>query len=528
MNARRATPWVICALLFAGVTGMGLRRHAEHQLQLTHGDTLWRLTYDVDFRAEKSTARVRVAFPNDAKTCRVFRQDVSYAGMRAERLRPSALPSRELGFAASRGEHNFSARFDIHLSPRARFRSSASDTTLTADARAELLHGTPALQTSDPAVVQTLQKLRAGAGKNGNFVQKVFEHCRSELEPGDPALPQDAAAVLQRGTATPLGRVRAFVALCRAAKIPARLVTGFEVKEALQAQPHTWAEIFSDKAWEPFDPENGFAGEIPHTFLAVRHDGGDVVRTTGAKQVHTGYSIVRLPSGLGAYRAAHRSLLGIVDLTRLPLEMHEAMMLILLLPLGGLMTAIFRTIIGIRTFGTFTPTLIALSFIFADWRTGIVVFLAVLALGLVSRSFLDRLKLLMVPRLSIVLTLVVLLICLSVSLLDYIHLTPSAQAVLLPMVILTMTIERFYLASEEDSVRFALQLLTGTVVVGVCCYLILRWGAVGRMLLAYPEMHFFTIAVLILIGRYTGYRLTELFRFRDFLATKPGPDSPPP
>ena len=77
MNARKATPWVICALLFAGVTGMGLRRHAEHQLQLTHGDTLWRLTYDVDFRAEKSTARVRVAFPNDAKTCRVFRQDVS-------------------------------------------------------------------------------------------------------------------------------------------------------------------------------------------------------------------------------------------------------------------------------------------------------------------------------------------------------------------------------------------------------------------------------------------------------------------
>ena len=153
------------------------------------------------------------------------------------------------------------------------------------------------------------------------------------------------------------------------------------------------------------------------------------------------------------------------------------------------------------------------------------VFALVLSLGLVSRSFLDRLKLLMVPRLSVVLTLVVLCIIFCVSLLDYMHLTPGAQAVLLPMVILTMTIERFYLTSEEDSVPFALQLLAGTVAVAVCCYLVLRWAAAGRILFMFPEAHLFTIAVLILMGRYTGYRLTELWRFRDF---KPrGPSEPP-
>ena len=36
------------------------------------------------------------------------------------------------------------------------------------------------------------------------------------------------------------------------------------------------------------------------------------------------------------------------------------------------------------------------------------------------------------------------------------------------------------------------------------------------MLLKFPELHFFTIALLILLGRYTGYRLTELWRFREF------------
>ena len=107
------------------------------------------------------------------------------------------------------------------------------------------------------------------------------------------------------------------------------------------------------------------------------------------------------------------------------------------------------------------------------------------------------------------------MIVFAVSLLEYFHLTPSAQAVLLPMVILTMTIERFYIASEEDGTLSALQLLGGTLAVGLCCYLILRWASVGELLLRFPELHLFTIGTLIIIGRYTGYRLTELKRFRD-------------
>ena len=103
----------------------------------------------------------------------------------------------------------------------------------------------------------------------------------------------------------------------------------------------------------------------------------------------------------------------------LPIDMHEVLALILLLPLGALVTAVVRTIIGLRTFGTFTPTLLALSFVYNDWRTGLLVFLAVMILGFSSRNLLDKLKLLLVPRLGIILTLVVLCIVFSISTLDY-------------------------------------------------------------------------------------------------------------
>ena len=62
--------------------------------------------------------------------------------------------------------------------------------------------------------------------------------------------------------------------------------------------------------------------------------------------------------------------------------------------------------------------------------------------------------------------------------------------------------------------------LAGTIVVGLVCYLVLRWQLVARLLLIYPELHFFTVAVLIVIGRYTGYQIVELWRFRDMPETE--------
>ncbi len=259
---------------------------------------------------------------------------------------------------------------------------------------------------------------------------------------------------------------------------------------------------------------------MPYNFVPLNRDGTEVVRFIGTREHNTVFTITRLPDGPALFGPESARAWQIFDLTRLPLEMHDVLAIILLMPLGALVTTVFRTLVGLRTFGTFTPTLIALSFIFADWRTGVFVFVLVLGVGLVSRAALERLKLLMVPRLSVILTLVVFCLVFVVSLLDYLGLTPSAQAVLLPMVILTMTVERFYLTSEEDGVGFALKLMAGTVFLAFCCYLVLRWKAVGAFFFVYPEAHLFTIAVLVLAGRYTGYRLTELWRFGD---AAPGP-----
>ena len=166
---------------------------------------------------------------------------------------------------------------------------------------------------------------------------------------------------------------------------------------------------------------------MPANFVPVRREGVELIRSAEASDVAAKYAITRMPPLAGSFDLQHHRPWDILDLRRLPVQMDEVLEVILLLPLGGLVTAFVRTIVGLRTFGTFTPTLLALAFIFNDWRTGVVVLLAVMVLGFSSRTLLDRLKLLLVPRLGIILTLVVLCMVFSISVLDYFELTPSAR-----------------------------------------------------------------------------------------------------
>ena len=512
MNARRMSVWVALLLALLGVSGALWRAHLRQEIRLAHGDSLWRVRYTVDFTAEKRGARLHLAYPLDTAQGRVFRQEMYHRGLTPARRAASQRFSREAEFSADRaGALRVTAQFDIHVSPESNWRTWGT---------ADPIGSTNFTTNVDAAVAATLRNLQSGAAAPSNQVATLFDYCADQLVGGGAEAPTDVATILARKSAPPGGKARVLVALAQAVKLPARLVAGFELEADDSAQPRLWAEIFHDQKWQPYDPERGYASVLPPTFIPVRRDGTELARGTGVRDVCPAFSVEELPPPPGVLATGRKTLWEILDLTRLPLEAHQVMSLILLIPLGALVTSLFRTVIGFTTFGTFTPTLLALSFVYADWRTGLFVFAVVLILGLASRNFLERLKLLVVPRLAVILTVVVLCLAFCISWLDYSHLTPTPQAVLLPMVILTMTIERFFINMEEDGAPTALRRFLLTLLVACCCYLVLRWNTVGHFLLAYPEIHFVTIAVLILIGRYTGYRLTELWRFRD-LARQP-------
>ena len=86
---------------------------------------------------------------------------------------------------------------------------------------------------------------------------------------------------------------------------------------------------------------------------------------------------------------------------------------------------------------------------------------------------------------------------------------------LLPFVILTMTIERFFVVIEESGAVTALQTALGSAAVATITHGLLHIEMLQLTFFVYPELLCAVAALEILIGRYTGYRLLELVRFRN-------------
>lgn len=531
MSARSLSRLVVLALILLGVLTIGLRYQGRQARQNALADSRWRLTYKIGFEAEpelgdqEAMTLVRVRRPLPTAAVEVLQEDVSEAdpSLKVAPWESQISGNREFRLTTRHaGKYEVTAEFDLRLYAEDFWPNRQALESLSPVRRRNFTEGSSDFPTQSSRVGDVIQRMPNNDSTESEKLQWIFNYCLNDLgtpEAGDKD-EEDVDNVvwgLAFKRTSPLGRVRTFVTLCRAIDVPARLVVGFELRHNVKPQPHVWAEVHRANRWIPFDPNNGYAREMPREFVPVRRGGDKIVEVEDAKNVLERYTILRLPPEQQVLVAEAKHLGQVFDLTRLPLKFHDTLSLMLLLPLGALITAILRNLIGIRTLGTFAPALLAMSFIYAAWGTGIVILAVVVIVGLAGRTYLEKLHLLMVPRLSIVLTIIILCVVFVVSLLDYLMPGQSTQTVLIPLVILTILIERFFVVSEEDGTSFAVQLVLGTVVVAAFCYLLLRWDDVGDLVLIYPEIHFFTLAAFILIGRYSGYRLTELWRFRDLV-----------
>jgi len=171
-----------------------------------------------------------------------------------------------------------------------------------------------------------------------------------------------------------------------------------------------------------------------------------------------------------------------------------------------------------------------LGLIFRDTRAlpwGLGIFAGTVIVGWAFRKTLDRYSLLMVPRTAILLTMVCvfLLSVVNVAAKAGVHIT--GYVALFPLVILTHMVERFWTVEVEDGTWSAFKTLVGTVFVAVAVALAVGPEAVSRWFFRFPETLLVVVAALLMLGRYTGYRLTELYRFQDVIELQAAVVKPP-
>jgi hypothetical protein len=310
----------------------------------------------------------------------------------------------------------------------------------------------------------------------------------------------------------------AALTLLRASNLPARSAEGLRLTEGVQILPTKWIEVWVGGTWSDLNPETWEVYPSPVSLLPLAVGGLPAVAVTGGTLSDTRWTITRqvVSQWKLFYGQISRSrhFLDRWSLLQLPQEFQGTFRILLLVPIGALIISILRNVVGFPTFGIFMPLLIALAFRSTGTVYGVAIFCGVLLVGYAARSFLDKLHLLLVPRLSVILTLVIACFTLLALVGNKLGLRELMAVGLIPFVILTMTIERFFILIEESGVWEAFRAAVGSVGVSVIAYGIISWETLQFTFFVYPELILTVAALQILLGRYTGYRLSELYRFR--------------
>ncbi|MEZ5572993.1 MAG: inactive transglutaminase family protein [Halioglobus sp.] len=300
------------------------------------------------------------------------------------------------------------------------------------------------------------------------------------------------------------------------AGIPTRSVMGLYLEDARRRQSLTpMVEIYTGEEWLLINPETGEMG-VPPNLLLWHRGGVSVLDVSGGGNSRVAFSMIRqtVPAAELAQVSKGDSIFSRLGVQRLPIEEQSMFKFLLLLPLGAAVVVFMRVIIGLKTSGTFMPVLIALAFLQTSLIPGLVSFVSVVAIGLALRSYLSRLNLLLVSRIATLIVLVIFIIS-AFSVIGYqMGYSTGMTITFFPMIIIAWTIERMSILWEEEGPKEVLKQGGGSLLVAVLAYLMMQTQLLAHLSFNFPELNLVLLALILAMGQYTGYKVSELRRFR--------------
>jgi hypothetical protein len=524
----RSVVWTGAVLLALGLAVFAAKV-GLYGLPVTPTEALgpWQVELRVNLRGDGRRGSLRVLLPASDRGQRIF-DERSASDRLSFSIRESGGDRVGVWSGWLEGVHEVVYGF--------RVQSRALPVALPPDADAEVpaaLRGRYTPATSDfPAAAPEVRGLLDTLGVPGPEdpdarIRALYAFVTHEIATV-PSAGRDALLTLAQREGSPEGKERLLVSLLRAAEIPARLARGLELREGTAPEERVWTEAWLGGVWVPMSTCHDFFEQRPEGYVALGTGEPPMLEATGVRAVGHRWRSLRehlRPDEVATLLEPENRTLAWLSLYRLPVATQSTLRVLLLMPLGALLVALFRNGIGVVTFGTFMPILIALALRGFALAEGLALVAFVILIGVASRLALDRLRLLMVPRLSILLCLVVL----SVTVLALLGRETGNReffaGVVFPIVILTMLIERVSITIAEEGMRPALVRAGWSVLVAMGIWPVFRSARAEHLMFTFPELAVAVIGALVWIGGYTGYRVSDLLRFRAF-AQPAGEEAP--
>ncbi len=491
-------------LMFYKANTLGLPLFPSEELEV------WSVEARVAFRPKEGPVKVRFALPNSPEGFVIA--DENYVSGKYGLAFENVDDNRIAEWAVRRASGEQVLYYQLHL---------ARDDNQSAEAKLNMAHQqnqavyfpkVPGYSEATATIVEALlDEVRQKSADIKTFTRELL--LRFIAEDLD-----ENVQVLLSNIKTEKARVELLRVVLAGARIPSRTADILLLHDGVRhGKLEPWLQVHDGNQWLSFNPSNGVA-KLPENAVVWKVGDQALLEVSGGRQADIDFSISRHtqePISLAEQRARKLNSHAMeFSLYSLPIQTQNVYRILLMVPLGAFLIVLLRNVIGIKTFGTFMPILIALAFRETELIWGIVLFSVIVALGLAIRFYLEYLQLLLVPRLAAVLIIVIILMTMMTIFSHKLGFSHGLSVALFPMVILAMTIERMSLIWEEKGPSEALTQGVGSLFVASIGFLVMSNDLLDHMIFVFPELLLIILALTLLLGRYTGYRLTELWRFR--------------
>ena len=487
---------LVLSLFFAGFSMFYKMKYWGFSFFPNQNANVWAIEAQVSFIADGSPIKVTLGIPTKNKGFKILEENVIANGYKLKKNADNIVFTT----------HNMIGEQDLYykimvfdnMNGKDKLRDNAPDTPKK-----------PLFDEQRQAQAEQILTLAEQQDGNDN-VQKIITLFNQE--PLDPAV--ISYLPVQHTLKAKIEIMRELLAV---KGIATRIARGLTLEEGQKVIPDLMLEAYVKGAWRLYNPVTAARG-LPENFLLFQRGGKSLLDVEGGTDSSVKFSLqksITPTMNLASRRAKLNPKAGWFDYTiyNLPIAAQNTLKWLSIFPLGILLVVLMRNLVGVQTMGTFTPMLIAMSFIKTGFFTGLICFLIIVALGLAIRFIMSKLNLLLVPRISAVVIFVILIIH-ALAFVGYnLNIKIAQASTFFPIIITAWIIERASITWEEDGAKNACKELFNSMLVGIIVYFLIANDTIRHIMFVFNEWNLVILFIVMLLGTYTGYRLTELKRF---------------
>lgn len=488
---------LVGALIVVGLA-MSVSRHNTYGVPWTPGETreMWDVEARIEFDGIGKPVKVSLAAPHSQQGYTLIQESSSSPGYGVAYLATDIGRRAEWSVRYASGKQTIYYKTQFLVDPLANVEP-------VPPSKKGVVKPT-FVGASEAAAENLISEAKQHSADNLTFARELIKAMNSEAN-------QNAALLLDNHNL-----VHATARLLSHADVPNKIVGVIFLEDGRRRQEISqMIQVWSGEKWVLLDSEAG--NEARESSVLVWDESNvSLLDIVGGKNSKVTFSMIAQdisPRAAMESKVEAESLLNF-SIHSLPIEEQSMFKTIMLIPIGALIVVFLRILIGLKTSGTFMPVLIAVAFVQTQFVTGVIGFLLIVGVGLVIRGYLSRLNLLLVARISAVIIAVILIIAIFTMIAFRIGLTEGLSITFFPMIILSWTVERMSILWEEEGPQEVLLQGGGSLLTATLVYLAMTNPWIQHLTFNFIGLQLVVLAVILMLGNYTGYRLTELRRFK--------------